>query len=124
MSKTDLIPLSLSPPLFWIDFRKLRRNVNRRRKRGWDSLDEFIESFGNVSDVGDVWWNLSKNVLFLFNDDLVGSDVGIDDDDKLGNGIFVNDIGLDFIGLEIIWNGWIVVEVDDNDEIDVGDKAK
>lgn len=104
--------------MFWIDFLKLRRNVNRRRKRGWDSVEEFIESVCGVD--GDVWLNLSKNVLFLFNDVLV---VGTDED-KFGNAILGKVIGFDFIRFEIIWNGWVVVGVDVNEEIDVGDKAK
>jgi len=75
--------------------------------------------------VGDAGLNRSKNVLFLLNDVLcVVSDDGTDDDGNIGNAILDNVIGFEFIRFEIIWNGWTLVGVDDNDEIDVGDKAK
>ncbi len=124
MKQTDLVPSSLSPPLFAIDRRRLRRNVNRRRKRVCDSVEELNESVSCA--VGDIWSNLSKNVLLRFIDIRVVSGVGIDDEDEdeLGNAILGKTIGLDFVRVEIIWNGWIVVEVDDNVEMDLGDKAK
>jgi hypothetical protein len=43
------------------------------------------------------------------------------DNDELGNAKFGNRSGFDLIRLETIWNGWILVGVDD---VDVGDRAK
>lgn len=86
--------------------------------------------------MGDVSLNLSKNVLFRFDDICFSDGVGMEEDDVgLGNVTSGTGMGLDFIRFVIIWNGWIVVIdvgaavavaefVDDDEEIVVGDKAK
>ena len=74
--RTDLIPSSISPALLWGECRKLRRNVNFRRKRVDGSIggvDKSIDCCWFVGDCGldesvdgVVSLNRSKNVLFLF----------------------------------------------------------
>jgi hypothetical protein len=77
--RTDLVPSSISPPLLWTEWRRLRRNVNLRRKRGAGSSEELDKSIDgccildgdngfDINDDGDTSVNLSKNVLFRFDD--------------------------------------------------------
>lgn len=110
------------------DCRKLRRNVNLRRRRGCKSLHGFEKSLsccccccacvdGDI-DVDDSSLNLSKNVLFLLDNVCFSDGVGTDDDDVVGDGILGIVIGFDFIRFVIIWKDCpVVVVVDDDDDI-------
>ncbi len=142
--RTDLMPSSISPPLLCTEWRRLRRNVNRRRKRGgasWEGLDESSDcccwfggdcEFDICVDESD-WLNLSKNVLFrLIDVRLVGGvctgDIGIGKvilggvDDGIGIGLvtgwIIRVVGIAVVILVLVAND------DDDDEGDVGDEAK
>ncbi len=104
-----------------MDCRRLRRNVNRRRKRVCGSPDESFCCCSGIA-VGDTWLNLSKNVRFLFIDARFACGVKIRD--VVGNVICFSGIGFDFVRLGSIGNGWIVVGVNDDDRVDADDKAK
>ena len=106
---------SISTFLFWWACRKLRRNVNRLRKRACGSLDGWAGSVCSCDiAVGDWWLNLSKNVFVFLND--ACRVWGVDFVDEVSaNSMFANGSGLGFvlIGFEIVRNGWSGLAVDD-----------
>lgn len=137
--RTDLIPSSISPPLLRTECRKLRRKVNRRRKRGGASLDGLDESpmvctwFGGdweleftVDEVG--WSNRSKNVLFLLDE---VRRAGVFSLGEVGSGRFVlfeTDVGIG-MGFVVLFDSIAVVilgfeDEGEDDDDEVGDEAK
>jgi len=137
---TDLKVSSISPPLFRTDCRRLRRNVKRRRRRGGGSADVSPDGFccwgvGDcgvaANDDGVVSLNLSKKVLFRFDDVrcMVGADVG---DVAVIDSVFgANADGIEigfvvFCAIRVVWITVVedVFVEDDDVEGDTDDDAK
>ncbi len=127
--------------MLWTEWRRLRRNVNLRRKRGAGSskgLDKSIDGDCgfDINVDGDTSVNLSKNVLFRFDDLRLDSGV-CTGDARLGKVILGGEgdgISIGFVEFWIIRVGGIgmfavvaavtTAVVDDDDEGSSGDEAK